>query len=114
MRYQRVVASRREINFACQFFRISLFIIAVEQELADALAKCFRSKIAFDPAAMADGNPASLFRDNHRDRIRLFSNSQPGAVAETEAAIKRFALADWKNTGRRSDASVAHDHPAIV
>ena len=30
IRYQSIVASRREINFARQFFRISLFIIAVQ------------------------------------------------------------------------------------
>ena len=30
IRYQSVVASKREINFARQFFRISFFIIAVQ------------------------------------------------------------------------------------
>jgi len=30
MRYQRVVASKRDINFALQFFRSSLFIMSVQ------------------------------------------------------------------------------------
>src|ERR1700681_3867770 len=29
IRYQRVVASRREINFACQLFRIRVFIVSM-------------------------------------------------------------------------------------
>src|SRR5688572_4183817 len=46
MRYQSVVASRREINFARQLFRICFFIFisALQQDFADALAETFRSK----------------------------------------------------------------------
>src|SRR6266849_2881205 len=51
IRYQSVVASKREINFARQFFRISFFIIAVQENFADAFAECFRSEPALDSAA---------------------------------------------------------------
>ena len=41
--------------FACQFFRISFFIIrALQQNLADPFTKCFRSEITLDPAAMTN------------------------------------------------------------
>src|SRR5438094_780855 len=55
IRYQSVVARRSEMIFACQFFRISFFIIrALQQNLADAFAKCFRSEITLDPPAMTN------------------------------------------------------------
>jgi len=41
--------------FACQFFRISFFIIrALQQNFADPFAECFRGKITLDPAAMTN------------------------------------------------------------
>src|SRR5919197_194857 len=66
IRYQSVVASRREINFARQFLRISLFIIAVQQNLRDPLAKSLRSEIALNSAPMTNGNTASLFGNDYR------------------------------------------------
>src|SRR3954463_15380719 len=61
IRYQSVVASRREINFARQLFRISFFISPLEQQFADAFAESLRGKAALDPAAMANRDPAGLF-----------------------------------------------------
>src|SRR5437763_4127235 len=78
IRSQSVVASRREINFARQLFRISFFISPLEQQFADAFAESFRSKPTLDPAAMANRNPAGLFRDDHRDGVGFLSNTQPG------------------------------------
>ena len=37
MRYQSAVASRREISFAPQLFRIIFFIIAMEEHFPEAL-----------------------------------------------------------------------------
>ena len=39
MRYQSAVASRREITFARQLFRIIFFIIAMEEHFAEPLPK---------------------------------------------------------------------------
>src|SRR5207237_1941903 len=64
IRYQSVVASRREINFARQFFRISLFIFAVQQDFRDPLTERLRSEIALDSAPMTNGNTACLFGDD--------------------------------------------------
>src|SRR3954466_14474819 len=64
IRYQSVVASRREINFARQLFRISFFISSLQQQFANPLAERFRSKIAFDPASLANRNTPGLFRNN--------------------------------------------------
>jgi hypothetical protein len=63
MRYQRVVASRRETNFARQLFRIHffVFIIALEKNLADAFAESLRGEIALDPAPMTNRDPTRLF-----------------------------------------------------
>ena len=59
--------------FACQFFRISFFIIrALQQNLADVFAKCFRSKITLDPPAVTNRNSARLFRYNNRDGVGFF------------------------------------------
>ena len=69
MRYQRVVARRREINFARQLFRISFFISALEENFANPLSESFRGEIALDPAPVADRNPPRLFRDYDGDRI---------------------------------------------
>ena len=80
IRYQSVVASRREINFARQFFRISLFIFAVQQNLRDPLAESLRSEIALNSPPVTNGNTARLFGDDYRDGIRFLSNPKPGAV----------------------------------
>ena len=61
MRYQSVVASRREINFARQLFRICFFISALEQDFGDALAEAFRREIALDPPPVTDGNGPRFF-----------------------------------------------------
>jgi hypothetical protein len=78
IRYQTVVASTREINFARQFSSVNLvhstetniarqffevcpFIIAVEQSFRDALTKRLRGKIALNSPPMANGNPAQLY-----------------------------------------------------
>src|SRR3954469_20716984 len=63
IRYQSVVASRREINFARQLFRISFFISPLEQQFADALPERFRSEIPLDSPAVTNRNTACLFRD---------------------------------------------------
>ena len=54
IRYQRVVASSREINFARQLFRISLFISAVQKDFGNALPECLRAKTALDSSPMTD------------------------------------------------------------
>ena len=59
MRYQRVLASSREISFARQFFRMNLFIIAMEQNFGDPLSECFRSKIALNSPTMANRKVAA-------------------------------------------------------
>jgi hypothetical protein len=40
IKYQSIVASRREIRFPRQFFGTGLFIIAGQQNFRDTLAKC--------------------------------------------------------------------------
>src|SRR2546430_11711170 len=114
MRYQRVVASRREINFACQLFRISFFISALQENLANSLPECFRSKIALNPAAVADRNATALFGNNHCDRIGFLSDSQARAMAQTKTPIERFSLAYREDASGGGNASIAHDHPPIV
>src|ERR1043166_2681420 len=89
MRYQSVVASRREINFARQFFRISLFIFAVQQNLRDPLPKCLRRKIALNSTPMTNGNTARFFGDNYRHGVRLFGDPQSGPMTQSETAIER-------------------------
>src|SRR5438132_13180252 len=114
MRYHSVVASKREINFARQFFRSSLFIMSVQQKLAGPLGKCFRSEIALNSSPMANGNPAGLFRDHDRDRVRFFGDPKRGAMAQAQTAVQRFALAHWKNTSRGGDPAIANNHSAVV
>jgi len=80
MRYQSVVARRREINFARQLFRIRLFIFTVQQNFRDSLTERFGCEIALDSAPMANGNSACLFGHDHRDGIRFLSDSEPGAM----------------------------------
>src|SRR5882724_6056252 len=74
IRYQSVVASSREINFARQFVRISFFIIAVQQNFRDTLAECFRSEIALDSPPVTNGNGTRLFGDNHGHRVRFLGD----------------------------------------
>jgi hypothetical protein len=60
--FSRVSLARRtESNFAGQFFEASLFIIAVQQNFRDALTKRLRSEIALNSPPMANGNAARLF-----------------------------------------------------
>ena len=75
IRYQTVVASTREINFARQFSSVNLvhrietnierqffevcpFIFAVQQNLPDALTKYLPSEVARNSPSMANKNPA--------------------------------------------------------
>src|SRR5438034_1416618 len=80
IRYQSVVASRNEINFARQFFRISLFILAVQQNFGDPLPKRLGIEIALNSAPVANGNTAGLFRNDHRHGIGFLGDPEPGAV----------------------------------
>src|SRR5215208_7017477 len=82
IRYQSVVASRREINFARQLFRISFFISPLQQQFANAFAESFRRKPAFDPSPVANGNTAGLFGDDHGDRIGFLGNPEPSTVTQ--------------------------------
>ena len=60
--FSRVSLARKtESNFARQFFEVSLFIIAVRQNFRDALTKRLRSEIALNSPPMANGNAARLF-----------------------------------------------------
>ena len=61
IRYQTIVASSTDINFARQFSEVSLFIIAVRQNFRDASTKRLRSEIALNSPPMANGNAARLF-----------------------------------------------------
>src|SRR5438034_3506617 len=92
IRYQSVVARRSEINFARQFFRISLFIFAVQQNFGNALAKCFWSEIALNSSPVANGNSACLFRYDDSDGVRFLSDSEPGAVTYSRTAVTCFRL----------------------
>src|SRR5215471_17299355 len=103
IRYQSVVASRREINFARQFFRISLFIFAVQQNLRDPLPERLRSEIALNSAPVTNGNTARLFGDDYRHGVRFLSNPEPGAMTQSQTAVERLTLAHWKNAGRGCD-----------
>src|SRR6266536_4408725 len=80
IRNQSVVARRSEINFACQFFRISLFILAVQQNFGNALAECLWSEIALNSSAVTNGNSTCLFRYDDSDGVRFLGDSEPGAV----------------------------------
>jgi len=56
--------------FACQFLRISFFIIRpLQQNFADSFAECFWSEITLDSAAMTNRNCPCLFRDHNRDGV---------------------------------------------
>ena len=60
--FSRVSLARRtESNFAGQFFEASLFIIAVQQNFRDALTKRLPSEIALNSPPMANRNAARLF-----------------------------------------------------
>src|SRR5438552_14819719 len=80
IRYQSVVARRSEINFACQFFRISLFIFAVQQNFGNALTERLWSEIALNSTPVTNGNSACLLRYDDGNGVRFLSDSEPGAV----------------------------------
>src|SRR6266481_9043548 len=109
-----MVASRREINFARQLFRIRLFIFTVQQNFCDPLTERLRCEIALDSTPMANGNSACLFGDDHSDGIRFFSYAETRTVTQSEAAVQRFSLTHRKNAGCSCNSSVAKDHSAIV
>src|SRR5437667_12602547 len=80
IRYQSVVASRSEINFARQFFRISLFILAMQQNFGNALSERLRGEIALNSAPVTNGNSACLFGYDDSHSARFLVDSEPGAV----------------------------------
>jgi len=83
IRYQTIVASTREINFARQFSSVNLvhktetnitrqffevcpFIITVQQSFREALPKRLWSKSALNSSLMANGNPARIYSKGRR------------------------------------------------
>src|SRR5207248_9681 len=104
----------REISFARQFFRMNLFIIAVQENLGDPLTKCLRRKIPLNPPPMANGNAAGFLAHHDRYRIRLFRNAEPGSMSQSKRTVKRFTLTHRKNTGGGCDPSIADDYAAVV
>ena len=115
MRYQRVVASRREINFARQLFRISFFISALQENFANDACRnvsgvklrSIRRRWQIEMPPVSSETTTAIASDSSViPRAR--------AMAQTEAAIERFPLADRENAGGRGNAPVAHDHSAIM
>ena len=89
IRYQTVVASTREINFARQFSSVNLvhrtetniarqffevcpFIIAVQQSFRDALTKRLQTKIALNSRPMANGNPGPALFEMAKRALECF------------------------------------------
>ena len=89
IRYQTVVASTREINFARQFSRVNLvhrtetniarqffevcpFIMAVQQSFRDALTKRLQTKIALNSPPMANGNPGPALFEMAKRGLECF------------------------------------------
>src|SRR5436190_11761257 len=114
IRYQSVVARRSEINFARQFFRISLFILAVQQNFGDPLTERLRSEIALDSSPVTNGNSACLFRHDHRHCIRFLGDPEPGPVTQPKAPVQRFPLADRKDARSGCNSAVANDDGAVM
>ena len=65
MRYQSAVASRREVSFARQLFRISFFMVTMEQNFPEPLPECLRRKIPLNPTPGSrwDASPKSVERE---------------------------------------------------
>ncbi len=82
MRYQSAVASRREVSFARQLFRIIFFMVTMEQNLAEPLPERLRRKIPLEPAPITDRNRARFFGNDDRDRIRFLGNTERGSMSQ--------------------------------
>ena len=82
-----MVASRRQINFARQLFRIRLFIFAVQQNFRDPLTERLGRKIALDSPPVANGNTAGLFGYDDSHGVRFLGNAEPRAVTQSQAAV---------------------------
>src|SRR5438034_10942800 len=80
IRYQSVVASRSEINFARQFFRISFFIFAVQQNFGNALTERLWSEIALDSSPMTNGNIACFLGHDDGHGVRFLCDPKPRPV----------------------------------
>src|SRR5262252_5699207 len=63
---------------------------------------------------MTNGNSARLLGNYDSDGVRLFGNSESGAVPQPETAIQCFPLAHGKNACRSCDPSVPNDHSAVM
>src|SRR6266480_353726 len=114
MRYQSAVASRREVSFARQLFRISFFMVTMEQNFAEPLPESLRRKIPLEPAPMTNRNRAGLFGNDDRNRVRFLGNAKRGAMPQSQTAIERLPLADREDASRGRDPAVSQDHAAVV
>lgn len=114
MAYHKAMARANDVNFACQLFRISFFILFANQEFAESAAEVFDVKIPFDYPILTNGNLPGFFGDDDDDRIGLFRQSEPSAVAEAQISIQVLALGEWKNAGRGDDAIIVKDQASIV
>src|SRR5258707_317277 len=107
------MASARATHFASQLFRISFFMTLGEERFEPGPER-LRVEVSFDPAAVTNGNDARLLRDDDDHRVALLGEPERGAVPQAERAVEVALLADRKDAGRRDDAVVADDQPAVV
>ena len=84
------------------------------EEFAQAFFKAFRIEVAFDEAAVADGDDAGFLTDHDDHGIGFLGETECGTVACAEGAVDVDALADGKDTGGGEDSGVAEDQATVV
>ena len=111
IRYQTVVASTREINFARQFSSVNLvhrtetniarqffevcpFIIAVQQSFRDALTKRLPTKIALNSPPMARGNPGPALFEMAKRGLECF-RAAPALLKFFEEIVAARFCGGW-------------------
>src|SRR5262245_65587540 len=71
-------------------------------------------EVPLQPSFFRERDYAGLFRDDHHERVAVFSDADRGAVARAEFARNQWVLRQREKAASRSDAVIADDNRIVV
>ena len=91
-----------------------LFLWHCIQRVEDCSAQLRRIQAATDFASLHERNQTGFFRDDHRHRISVFSNTNRSAMPSPEISRESWIQRQRKKARSGGDAMASHNHSAIV
>ena len=111
---QRDLRPERVIDGAGDRVRMRELRRVAHQQLAQACAQALGRDIALDLAADGNADAAGFLRDDHRDRVGLFRDSDAGAMAGAELGGEQRIHGERQEAGGGGDAVLLQNDGAVM